>query len=100
VTALVLAALSAVFVIIGPDKIKDMTNEILKGLPTVINGTPVLGAIDLNVVFSIGVLLVFLYASSAVFSFIENYIMATVTAKISKNMRTDISQKINKLPFK
>jgi ATP-binding cassette subfamily B protein len=100
VTALVLAALSAVFVIIGPDKIKDMTNEILKGLPAVINGTPVLGAIDLNVVFSIGVLLVFFYASSAVFSFIENYIMATVTAKISKNMRTDISQKINKLPFK
>jgi ATP-binding cassette subfamily B protein len=57
-------------------------------------------AIDLNVVFSIGMLLVFFYASSAIFSFIENYIMATVTAKISKNMRTDISQKINKLPFK
>ncbi|MDR2700411.1 MAG: ABC transporter ATP-binding protein/permease [Nitrososphaerota archaeon] len=100
VTALVLAALSAVFVIIGPDKIKDMTNEIIKGLPAVINGTPMLGAIDLNVVFGIGMLLVFLYACSTVFSFIENYIMATVTAKISKNMRTDISQKINKLPFK
>ncbi|MDR0319058.1 MAG: ABC transporter ATP-binding protein/permease [Nitrososphaerota archaeon] len=100
ITALVLAALSAVFVIIGPDKLKIMTDEITKGLPNVVNGVPVLGAIDLTVVYNLGVLLVFLYACATVFSFIENYIMATVTAKISKNMRTDISQKINKLPFK
>jgi len=38
--------------------------------------------------------------SSAIFSFVENYMMATVSAKISKNMRTDISKKINKLPLK
>ncbi|MDR0798107.1 MAG: ABC transporter ATP-binding protein/permease [Nitrososphaerota archaeon] len=100
VTALVLAALSAVFVIVGPDQIKDMVNEIGKGLPAVIDGVPIFGAIDMTVIYSLGVLLVFLYACSAVFSFIENYIMATVTAKISKNMRTDISKKINKLPFK
>jgi ATP-binding cassette subfamily B protein len=100
ITVLVLAALSAVFVILGPDKIKNMTDEIVKGLPEVINGVPVLGAIDMNAVYSLGALLVFLYACSFVFSFIENFMMATVTAKISKNMRTDISQKINKLPFK
>jgi ATP-binding cassette subfamily B protein len=100
IIALILASLCSVFVILGPDKIRDMTNEILKGLPAVINGTPVLGAIDLNIVFSLGMLLVFFYAGSAIFGFIENYMMATVTAKISKNMRTDISQKINKLPFK
>ena len=100
VIALVLASLCSVFVIICPDKIRDMTNEILKGLPAVVDGIPILGAIDLNVVFNLGMLLVFLYAGSAIFGFIENYMMATVTAKISKNMRTDISQKINKLPFK
>jgi ATP-binding cassette subfamily B protein len=99
IIALVLAALSAVFVIIGPDKLKIMTDEIIKGLPAVINGVPVLGVIDMTVIYNLGILLVFLYACSAVFSLIENYIMATVTAKISQNMRTDISQKINKLPF-
>jgi ATP-binding cassette subfamily B protein len=100
VTALVLASLGAVFVLIGPNKISAMSDEILKGLPGLVNGVPVIGAIDLNVVFSLGVMLVFLYASSAVFSLIENYIMATVTAKISKNMRSDISRKINKIPLK
>jgi ATP-binding cassette subfamily B protein len=100
ITVLVLAALSAVFVILGPDKIKNMTDEIVKGLPGVVNGVPVLGAIDMSAVYSLGAVLVFLYACSFVFSFIENFMMATVTAKISKNMRTDISQKINRLPFK
>ena len=100
VIALVLASLGSVFVILGPDKIRDMTNEIIKGLPAVINGTPILGTIDLTVVFNLGMILVFLYAGSAIFGFIENYMMATVTAKISKNMRTDVSQKINKLPLK
>jgi ATP-binding cassette subfamily B protein len=98
--ALVLAAFGVVLQIIGPDKIGEMTNEIGKGVPKIIDGVPVLGAIDFKVVFNIGMLLVFFYASSAVFSFIENFMMATVAAKISKNMRAGISQKINKLPLK
>ena len=98
--ALVLAALGTVFQLIGPDKLKDMTNEIIKGLPALIKGQPVLGTIDLEAVTSIAMLLVFFYVSSGVLSFLENFIMATVTAKISKNMRTSVSQKINKLPLK
>jgi len=100
VIALIIAAGSTVLQIIGPDKIKDMTNEIAKGLPALINGQPVLGAIDFSAVTSIAMLLVFFYAGSAVFSFVENYMMATITARISKNMRTDISEKINRLPLK
>jgi len=100
VIALVLASLSVVFVIVSPDKIRDMTNEIIKGLPALINGVPVLSSIDMSVVFNIGMLLVFLYAISAIFGLIENYVMATLAAKISKRMRLDISQKINKLPLK
>ena len=99
-TALVIAALGTVLQIIGPDKLKDMTNEITKGLPALINEKPIIGAIDFNAVFDIGMMLVFFYAAAGVFSFAENFIMATVTAKISKNMRTDISKKINKLPLK
>jgi ATP-binding cassette subfamily B protein len=100
VIALIVASVGTVFQFIGPDKIKDMANEIGKGLPALINGVPVLGSIDMNAVFNIGILLIFLYASSAILSFIENYMMATISAKISKNMRTDISKKINKMPLK
>jgi len=100
VIALIIAALGTALQIIGPDKMKDMANEIMKGLPAMINGVPVLGAIDFTAIVNIGMLLVFLYATSAIFNFVENFIMATVTAKISKNMRTGISRKINKMPLK
>ncbi|MEA5021599.1 putative ABC transporter ATP-binding protein [bioreactor metagenome] len=100
ITALVIAALGTLLQIIGPDQLKNMTNEITKGLPALINGVPVSGAIDFNAVFNIGMLLVCFYAASGIFSFAENFIMATVTAKISKSMRTDIAKKINKLPLK
>ena len=98
--ALVLAVLGSVLQIIGPDQLGKMTNEIMKGLPAMVEGVPILGAINFNVVFNVGMLLVCFYAASAIFSFIENYMMATITAKISKNMRSDISKKINKLPLK
>ncbi|GHU71887.1 ABC transporter [Clostridia bacterium] len=100
VIALIIAAGSTVLQIIGPDKLKDMANEVAKGLPALIDGVPVLGAIDLSVVGSIAMLLVFFYAGSAILSFAENYMMATITARISKNMRSDISGKINRLPLK
>ena len=100
VIALVIAALGTALQIIGPDKMKNMANEIMKGLPAMIKGTPLLGAIDFAAISNIGILIVFLYSLSAVFGFAENFIMATVTAKISKKLRTDISQKINKLPLK
>ncbi|MCL1805950.1 MAG: ABC transporter ATP-binding protein/permease [Clostridiales bacterium] len=98
--ALVIAAAGTVFQIIGPDKLKDMTNAILKGLPALVGGVPVLGAIDFGEVSRIGMLLVFFYGASALLSFVENFIMATVTARISKSMRAGIAEKINKLPLK
>ncbi|HML38648.1 MAG TPA: ABC transporter ATP-binding protein [Bacillota bacterium] len=100
ITALVIAALSTVFQVIGPDQLKNMTNEIAKGLPALINGVPVPGAIDFNAVFKIGMMLVCFYGLAGIFSFAENFIMATVTARISKGMRADISKKINRLPLK
>jgi len=100
VVALVIAALGTSLQIAGPNKLGNMANEIAKGLPAIINNVPVLGAIDMDAVYNIGMLLVLFYATSAILSFTENFIMATVTAKISKKMRTGISQKINKLPLK
>ncbi|MCL2461254.1 MAG: ABC transporter ATP-binding protein/permease [Defluviitaleaceae bacterium] len=100
ILAWVAAIAGTVLQIIGPDRIKDMTNEIMKGLPTVISGVPVLGGIDLTAVANIAWLLVIFYAGSMVLNFVQSWIMATVTQRISKRMRTDIDVKINKLPLK
>ncbi len=100
IAALVMAAMGTVLQIIGPDKLKDMTNEIMKGLPSLINGVPVAGTIDFGAVKKIALLLVAFYAGSTLLNFIQSFMMATVTQRISKNMRTGISQKINKLPLK
>ncbi len=100
ITALILAAVGTVFQLIGPDKLKDMTNEIAKGLPALVNGQPIMGVVDMDTIIGIAGFLLFFYAGSALLSLAENYIMATMTARISQNMRTGISQKINKLPLK
>ena len=99
IAALILAAIGSALQIIGPDRIKLMTNEISKGLPALVDGVPVLNAIDLDAVSAIAIGLVLFYSFSALFSFVENFIMATVTAKISHKMRDDISSKINRLPL-
>ncbi len=98
--ALVAAAIGTVLQIIGPDRLKDMTNEIAKGLPALINGKAVIGAINMDRVVRIASLLVCFYTGSALLNFTQSYIMATVTQKISKTMRRDISQKINRLPLR
>lgn len=77
-----------------------MTNEIAKGLPALINGKPILGSIDMNAITNLAWMLVIFYAGSALLGFAQSFIMATVTQRISKTMRIDISQKINRLPLR
>jgi ATP-binding cassette subfamily B protein len=60
----------------------------------------VLGSIDFSVVTRIGIILVIMYGGAAVLSFVENFIKATVTARISKSLRASISEKINRMPLK
>lgn len=100
IIALILASIGTILQIIGPDRLKDMTNEIIKGLPALVNGQPVVGSIDIKAISNIAWILVFFYASSAILNFTQGFIMATITQKITKSMRTDISQKINRLPLK
>lgn len=92
VLALLCAVGGAVFTIMGPDKIKELTNAI-----TVVFGG---GAIDMKLVTSIGLTLVAFYGSSVILSYIQGFIMASITQKLSNKMRGDISKKINKLPLK
>jgi ABC-type multidrug transport system, ATPase and permease components len=100
ILALITAAIGTVLQIIGPDKLKDLTNEISKGLPAMIKGVPVIKSIDMSAVANIVWMLVFFYAGSMLLNLIQSLTMATVTQRISKKMRTDISHKINLLPLK
>lgn len=88
--SLVLAAAAAVLTIIGPDRIGLMTSKIQEGL---------FGEIDMAGVAEIGISLVLIYASGAVFNFIQHFVMSTVTLKASKKLRSALSEKINKVPL-
>ncbi|OMF26748.1 ABC transporter [Paenibacillus sp. FSL H8-0548] len=91
IVALLLSVVGTLFTIVGPSKLQEMTDHITVGL---------MGKIDMDAVFGIGILLSVLYGLSVIFSFFQGYIMATVTQKVSKSLRTRISKKINKLPLK
>ena len=89
--AVILSILSAVLTIIGPDKIQDLFDEITKGIMTGINMTSIR---------NITIYLVIIYILSALFGYFQSYLMVIVTNKLSKRLRNDISNKINKLPLK
>ena len=89
--ALILAMAAAIFSIIGPDQLSKMTDYITAGL---------MGEIDLDAVYDVAILLVFLYGLGFIFNYVQGYIMATVTQRISKQLRRDISVKINRLPLR
>lgn len=91
IAALILAALSAVMTIIGPDKIGRIATLMSDGLT---------GSIDLAAIAKIGIFLAIIYILSAIFSFIQHYTMAVVTLKMSYRMRGELSDKINRLPQK
>lgn len=90
IIALILAVAGTIFSIIGPNKLQDMTDLITEGFMT---------GIDMDGIKEIAVLLVVLYSLGFVFTYIQNFIMATVTQKISKGLRAAISDKINKVPL-
>ena len=98
--ALVLGAAGTVCQIIGPDKLKDMTNEITKGLPAMVHGRPVMNSIDMDAVSRIAWLLVALYVGYALLSYLQSWLMANVTQRTAQQLREAISKKINRLPLK
>lgn len=89
--AVALAILGAVLTIIGPNQISKITDTIIAGIA---------GTIDMAAIGRTGALLIAIYGVSAAFTYLQGYIMATVTQKISLRMRRDISAKINKIPLK
>ena len=97
--AVVASVIATILQIIGPDKLKLITDEITKGLPKIVKGKPVVTAIDMDSVKSISLMLLIFYLSSLALNLLQRFIMADVTQKISKSFREEIAKKINRLPF-
>ncbi|MDP4096270.1 ABC transporter ATP-binding protein/permease [Paenibacillus sp. P96] len=91
ILALLLSLLGSAFNVIGPDKLSDITNLIQQGIMT---------DIDLDAVQKIALILVILYGLGLVFNYFQGFIMTTVTQRITKKMRTELSRKINHMPLK
>ncbi len=87
---------STVFNILGPKILGKATTEIFNGLVGKISGGE---GIDFDKIGRILLLLMGLYALSALFSFIQGYIMTGVSQKLTYRMRKEISEKINRLPM-
>lgn len=104
ILALIFAAAGAVLTLIGPSKLQELTDVLTKALPIFDAETGIwsnLGMpVEMQTVTKIGIFLVVIYVLGAVFNYIEGYIMATITQRLSKRMRRDITSKINKLPLK
>lgn len=88
--ALACAVIATVLNLIGPDKLKELTDIISAGIMT---------EIDMDAVLKVCITLVVFYGSGMVLSLIQNLIMASVTQKVTKNLRENISGKINRLPI-
>ncbi len=91
IAALVIACVGTVLTLAGPNLISDVTDLIQEGL---------YGPMDLDGVVSICLILVALYALSAVLTFVQQFIMTTISQRTASNFRRDISTKINRLPLR
>lgn len=92
ITALALAIAGTIFSLIGPNRLQDITDIIQEGFMSP-------DGVDTDEVTSIAIFLVVLYVLGFVFNYIQGFIMSTVTQKISRNLRNDISHKINNIPL-
>lgn len=88
--AVVLAVGGNILTVIAPARLGQMTNAISDGIESSIN---------MELITSIGLSLVLLYGLGGLFTLIQGWIMVSVTQNISKSLRTDITDKINKLPM-
>ncbi|MDR0859111.1 MAG: ABC transporter ATP-binding protein/permease [Oscillospiraceae bacterium] len=89
--AVICSAVSSILTLIGPDKLRELTNLVTDGI---------ISGIDLNAVVAIAISLIILYGLGALLSFAQGITMTVVSQKLSANLRSSISEKINRLPLK
>lgn len=91
ILAFIFAIGGSIITVISPDKLSEVTDLIIKGI---------VAGINMDKISSICLTLAGLYGVSVVLSYLQGFIMATVTQKTTKELRSDISNKMNKLPLK
>lgn len=94
---LIFAIASSIFTIVGPKILGKVTTKLFEGVMAKIAGT---GSVDFNYIGTIIIMLTGLYLISAIFSYIQGYIMSNVSMKVSYDFRKNISEKINRMPLK
>ncbi len=99
VVVIIFAILSSIFSIVGPKILGNATTEIYKGIMGKILGTNSTG-INFGAIGEILLVLLALYILSAVFSYIQSFIVAGVVQKVSYDFRKQISEKMNRMPLK
>lgn len=90
IVALIFAVGGSVATIIGPEKIGELMNLLTDGI---------IVGVDMSAFVEICIMLIIIYATGAVLSYGQQFIMATVTQKTGKRLRRDIDCKINKIPL-
>ncbi|MEG1393447.1 MAG: ABC transporter ATP-binding protein [Christensenellaceae bacterium] len=94
---IIFAIASTVFAIIGPKLLGNATTVIFNGVMGEVSGSGV--GIDFVAIGKILGTLLILYVISAVFSYIQGYVMTGVSMKVTYRLRKDISEKMNQLPL-
>lgn len=98
VIVLIFAIASTIFSIVGPKILGQATTKLFEGVVGQIAGTG--NGIDFEYIGNIILLLVFLYVLSALFSYIQGWVMSGVSMKVTYRFRKDIAEKINRMPLK
>ena len=97
IIVMICAAISTVFVVVGPKIMGKATTELAKGLMKKISQT---GEIDFDYIAKILLITLGLYVCSSIFTFIQGYIMSGVTQRLCYRMRKELSEKIDRMPMK
>lgn len=93
----IFAVAGTAFNIVGPKILGKATTELFNGLMAKIGGT---GGIDFGKITQILMWVLGLYVCSALFSFVQGFVMTGISNDVTYNLRKDISKKINRMPLK
>ena len=97
IVILIFALLSTVFSILGPKILGKATTELFNGIVAKFMGT---GSVNFEYIGKVLLILGGLYLVSALFSYIQQYMMAGVSQTIVYKMRKEVNEKLSKLPLK
>lgn len=96
VIVVIFASASTVFAIVGPKILAKATDKLSEGIMAKVAGT---GGIDFDYIGQIILVLVGLYLISALFSYIQGFITSTISQRVAYDLRTSISQKMDRMPL-